>query len=89
MPGVLRLLALGMFRVHSAIARKNLGLSTGVFLMCWTSVLFYLFGANPMTFGEGLAHQRADPLKNRVGLEQSGFGTIENQHVENCTVLTR
>ena len=57
--------------------------------MCWISVLFYLFGADPMTLGEGLAHWRADPLKNRVGLEQNGFGTVENQHVENCTVLTR
>ena len=57
--------------------------------MCWTSVLFYLLGADPMTIGEGLAHWRADPLKNQVGLEQSGFGTVENQHVENCTVLTR
>ena len=66
-----------------------LGLSTRVFLMFWTSVLCYLLGADPMTFGEGLAYQRADPLKNRVGLEQSGFGTIENQHVGNCTVLTR
>ena len=52
-------------------------------------MLFYLLGADPMTSGEGLAHWRADPLKNRVGLEQSGFGTIENQHVGNCTVLTR
>ena len=66
-----------------------LGLSTGAFLMCWISVLFYLLGADPMTFGEGLAHWRADPLKNQVGLEQNGFGTVENQHVGNCTVLTR
>ena len=42
-----------------------------------------------MFLGEGLAHRRADPSKNRVGLEQDGFGTVENQHVENSIVLTR